>query len=95
MRVSWSDAAVSDLAAVLLYIAVDDKAAAFRVVDKLEAAGERLADFPMRGRIGRISGTRELVVPSTNYILIYEISGDELQILRAVHGAQEWPPQPS
>ena len=92
MKVTWSDAAESDLASVLLYIAADDKTAAFKLVDKLEAAGSRLADFPMRGRVGRSPGTRELAVPRTKYILIYQISDDGVEILRAMHGAQDWPP---
>ena len=92
MKVTWSDSAEKDLASVLLYIAVDDKAAAFKLVDKLEAAGRRLEEFPMRGRVGRSPGTRELVVSGTNYILIYEIFDDGVEILRAMHGAQDWPP---
>lgn len=91
MKVAWSDAAESDLASILSYIAKDDKAAAFRVVDKLEAAGNSLAEFPRRGRVGRSSGTRELVVPSTNYILIYQLTDDGVEVLHALHGAQDWP----
>jgi addiction module RelE/StbE family toxin len=92
VKVTWSDAAESDLASVLLHIAADDKVAALKLVDKLETAGRSLENFPMRGRIGRCPGTRELVVPGTSYILVYEISGDGIEILRAVHGAQDWPP---
>jgi addiction module RelE/StbE family toxin len=92
MRVTWSEAAENDLASVLLYIAADDKSAALKLVDRLEAAGNSLADFPMRGRPGRNPGTRELAVSGTNYIIVYQIEDEGVEILRALHGARDWPP---
>lgn len=92
MNVAWSDAAEEDLRAILLYVAMDDVDAAFKLVDRLEAAGNGLARFPRRGRLGRDPGTREWVVPRTNYVLIYEIRDNRLEIIRVMHGARQWPP---
>lgn len=92
MRVTWSEAAENDLTSVLLYIAADDKSAALKLVGRLEAAGNSLADFPMRGRPGRNPGTRELAISGTNYIIVYQIEDDGVEILRALHGARDWPP---
>jgi toxin ParE1/3/4 len=92
MKVAWSDAADEDLRAILLYVAMDNVDAAFKLVDRLEAAGNGLKRFPQRGRLGRDPGTREWVVPSTNYILIYELQDDRLEIVRVMHGARQWPP---
>jgi len=50
-------------------------------------AGETLAEFPNRGRPGSIPGTRELVVIHP-YVLVYEIRGEAVHILRVWHGAQ-------
>ena len=91
MKVNWSDAAEADLVAILLYVAADDEDAAFRLVDKLERAGNALAGFPRRGRPGRVQGTRELVVPRTRYLLVYEINDERLDIIRVMHGARAWP----
>jgi len=46
------------------------------------------------GRLGRVAGTRELVLSRTPYIVIYEFRGpdEEIYILRLLHGAQRWPP---
>jgi toxin ParE1/3/4 len=46
------------------------------------------------GRVGRVAGTRELVLSRTPYIVIYELRGpdEEIYILRLLHGAQRWPP---
>lgn len=55
-----------------------------------ESAG-RLVDHPQLGRTGRIIGTRELVAQH-NYILVYDVSGDMVRVLRVVHAARQWPP---
>ena len=91
MKVIWSEAAEADLRDILVYVAADDFDAAFRLVERLEAAGNALEDFPLRGRPGRASGTR-VVVPRTKYLLVYEINDNRLDILRVMHGARDWPP---
>ncbi len=45
----------------------------------------------MRGRAGKISGTRELV-PHESYRLVYEIEGETVWVLALVHTARQWPP---
>jgi len=49
-----------------------------------------LAEFPKFGRTGRKPGTRELVFSGLPYLTIYRIHGDAVEILRILHGAQEW-----
>jgi len=51
-----------------------------------------LLDHPRLGRSGRMPGTRELVV-HRSYILIYELAGQQVRILRVLHGARQWPPR--
>jgi len=72
-------------------IAEDNPAAAARLVERIQTTVERLRDFPALGRPGRVSGTRELVIPGTSYIVPYRMVGDQIQILALVHSAQRWP----
>jgi toxin ParE1/3/4 len=65
--------------------------AASRLDDRIEAEVERLTEFPEIGRVGRIGGTRELVITQTPYIAAYIFVGDFVTILRILHGAQLWP----
>jgi toxin ParE1/3/4 len=51
----------------------------------------RLETFPNRGRIGRITGTRELVFAPLPYIAVYRVKDDAVEILRTYHSAQDWP----
>jgi plasmid stabilization system protein ParE len=55
------------------------------------AATRRLVDFPASGRVGRIAGTRELVINGTPYIAAYAVTETAVRVLRVLHGAQEWP----
>jgi plasmid stabilization system protein ParE len=41
--------------------------------------------------VGRIPGTRELVVPGLPYIVLYEVADTAVQILHIYHGARNWP----
>ena len=54
-------------------------------------AVELLATHPASGRIGRVPGTRELVITGTPYIVPYRVRGDAVEILRVFHGARKWP----
>ncbi|KXF74902.1 hypothetical protein ATN84_22035 [Paramesorhizobium deserti] len=91
-RLVWSEDAETDLDAITNYIARDDVIAAIGMRDEIEGQIERLREFPLSGREGRVEGTRELVVTHTPFIVVY-IMGDAVQIVRVLHGAQQWPPR--
>lgn len=57
----------------------------------MSAKAGRLVDHPDLGRPGRVSGTRELVAHQ-NYILIYDVAGDRVRVLRVLHASRQWPP---
>lgn len=72
-------------------IEVDDPQAAVRTVLRIMDAVEHLAEHPYLGRAGRVADTRELVAPSTPYIVAYRLDADALEILRVLHCAMRWP----
>jgi len=91
VRVEWLRAALNNLDALAEYIARDNPAAAEKTVAAIRLAVENLDRFPALGRPGRISGTRELVVPGTPYIVPYRVRGDVVQLIRVFHAARKWP----
>lgn len=91
MRVLWTLAAEQDRADIVDHIAQDNPLAAIRMDELFEAAVGRLAEHPLIGRPGQVSGTRELI-PHETYRLVYELQGDTLWILALVHTARLWPP---
>jgi plasmid stabilization system protein ParE len=46
----------------------ENPSAAILVDERIVAAVFRLIDFPASGRVGRIAGTRELVIDGTPYV---------------------------
>jgi len=91
VKLTWSAFALSDRDAIFTYIEADNPAAAVLIDERIVASTRRLLDFPASGRVGRIAGTRELVINGTPYVAAYTITETTVRILRVLHGAQEWP----
>ncbi len=89
MRLVFAEPAAGDLDSILDYIALDNQAAAETVYRSIVTSAERLTQFPKMGRAGRLPRTRELPVPSTPYIIVYEVSPDAMTILAVFHGARD------
>jgi plasmid stabilization system protein ParE len=49
-----------------------------------------LADLPAAGRVGRIKGTREVVLADFPYVIPYRV-GQDIEILTVMHAHQRWP----
>ncbi len=91
MMVRWTRLAVHDLDAAYEYIAQDSPGAARHIVERIEAAVAALTHHPGIGRAGRVSGTRELVVTGTPFIIAYRSAARSIEILAVMHGARMWP----
>lgn len=92
MIVRWTKPAVDDLAHICDYTrdrfgATKARRAALAVYD----AADSLKEMPLRGRVGRKRGTRELIVADLPFLIIYRVGKEAAEILRVLHGAQQWP----
>ena len=90
MRLVWTRSAHSDRKSIREYIARDDPAAAFAMDDLFSQQAASLTDYPNLGRPGRVAGTREAIAHE-NYILVYDVAGDCVRLLRVLHVARQWP----
>ncbi|MEQ1525130.1 MAG: type II toxin-antitoxin system RelE/ParE family toxin [Gallionella sp.] len=91
MRVKWLRKALFNLDQAASYIAQDNPKAAAEFVIHLRDSALMLGEQPNLGRVGRISGTRELVIANLPYILPYRVRNDTVEILRVLHTARKWP----
>jgi toxin ParE1/3/4 len=91
LRLRWSVTAFTDRESIFDYIVSESPRAAVAIDERIQLAAEGLKDFPMSGRLGRIEGTRELLVVQTPYIVAYRLAEDLISILCVLHGAQRWP----
>jgi toxin ParE1/3/4 len=91
MKIVWSRRAIRHLVSVRDYIAQDSPKSAGVVAQRILDLVDQRAVHPNLGKPGRISGTRELVVPRTPYIIPYRIRGERVEVIAVFHGRQRWP----
>jgi len=87
MLIKWTKKALASVDEIADFIAKDNPTRATSFMLKLQAAVTQLQAHPGMGRAGRIPGTRELVLHK-NYIAIYRVRGDAVEILRLHHAAR-------
>ena len=86
MKLVWTEPARNDLRAIVAYITEQNPHAARRLVKRIQQKARALQDNPTPGRLGRVGGTRELVLSGTHYLLPYRITEQNIQILAVLHG---------
>ena len=90
MELFWTPEAIKDRDDIYDYIEADNPAVALTLDELLSEKASRLVDHPNLGRPGRLTDTRELVAHQ-NYILVYDLAGDLVRVLRVLHAARQWP----
>lgn len=89
--VVWSIPALECRNDIVRYISRDNPEAAIALDNEFSKVAERIANFPQSGRMGRVKGTKEVVVHS-NYVIVYEQTNNDIVILYVLHAAQQYPP---
>jgi toxin ParE1/3/4 len=75
------------------YVADRNPAAAIGQLAEIQNQVRNLIAHPLSGRPGRVAHTRELIVSRTPFIVICAV-GNAVELLRILHGAQQWPIEP-
>jgi toxin ParE1/3/4 len=91
VKIVWTEPARQDLRDIFIYISEENPNAARTLLSEIKERAVLLQDNPLIGRIGRVGGTRELVITGTHYILPYRIKEQQIQILAVFHTARKWP----
>jgi addiction module RelE/StbE family toxin len=90
--IEWSEQATRQLDQAHDYIELANSVeVADRITARIVSGVQRLLNFPMSGRPGRVRRTRELVIPGTPFIVAYTVAGARIVVLAVYHGAQRWP----
>lgn len=92
MTVRWTKPAADDLIHVCDY--TEERFGtrqARRAARAVYGAADSLRAMPHLGRNGRVPGPRELTVPGLPFLLVYRAGPEAIEILRVLHGMQQWP----
>jgi toxin ParE1/3/4 len=95
VQLKWTDLATADLDDIEHHITQDNspRVAIDVVINILDTTELMLSEHPTAGRLGRVKETRELVIDGIPFIVVYRmLERAEIQILRVLHDAQQWPP---
>jgi toxin ParE1/3/4 len=88
VALKWTKTALRSVDEIAGFIAEDNPSRATSFVLELKVAVSKLQVHPGIGRAGRVPGTRELILHK-NYIAIYRVRGDDVEILRLHHVARK------
>jgi plasmid stabilization system protein ParE len=90
MRIVWSAAAWADVDRLHAFLADHDLDAADAVFDRLANAPAALLSFPRRGpRVGEFEPREVRELRVGNYLLRYEVRGDDIYVLRFFHARED------
>ena len=89
-RLQWRPLSLVDRDAIMEYIARDNPSAAIDLDLEFELKAENARQPPKLYKPGRMKGTREIVV-RPNYVMVYRVTGDLVEVLRVLHAARQWP----
>lgn len=89
MRIRWTAPAADDLEHIKDYLQEHYPHFAQSTILRIYESIRSLKNSPRRGRLGRRSGTRELVLTPLPYIVVYRIKDETVEVLHIRHGAQE------
>jgi toxin ParE1/3/4 len=89
MIVRYKKRALDDIEQIHRYIAEFDRAAAKRVIRRIEYAIGRLNILPLSGRPGVVRGTRLLAGPGVPYIVVHRVRNDAVDIIAVLHTARK------
>jgi len=93
MRIVWLDQANRDMFNAIEWLKERNPAAATKITQLIYLQLKQLQQYPQLGRIGKIEGTRELVIHQTRYIAAYRVdfSNNLIEILALMHESMRWP----
>jgi addiction module RelE/StbE family toxin len=91
MKVRWTRRAAADLDEISNYLEAHLPNFSRATIVSLCEAIDSLLSSPSRGRPGRETGTRELIMTKIPYIVAYRIRGEGIEVLHIHHTARHWP----
>ncbi len=89
-RPLFTSLASHDIHGIIRYIGSTNPVAASRIVGRIEAACQRLADEPLIGQVRPDLLPDIRFLPVGNYLVFYKPSTEGIRVIRIIHGARDY-----
>jgi len=86
----WSYPARRDLYAIAAHYKQYGADLPLQMLERIGDAPRILLDYPDLGTPTPRRGVRKWTVKGTTFVLLYVLRGDDVEIRRVVHAAQDW-----
>jgi toxin ParE1/3/4 len=90
LPVIWRPQAIENLVEIIGYISERNFQAANDLHNEIEHVVSNIPQHPYLYKIGRVAGTREIVV-HPNYIVIYQVTESAIEVVSILHSRQQYP----
>lgn len=91
LQIKWLRKAEQNLESAYNYLNEENPVAAQKFIQEVFDLTNLLRTSPAMGRMGRVAGTRELVLAHFSYLLPYRVRGEQIHILRVFNTNQKLP----
>jgi toxin ParE1/3/4 len=88
MKIIWAPRARRQLEHAIDYIARNNPEAAWRIRDRIVERASQIAAFDDIGPAGKLPGTRDLTITGTEYVLVYRVLDEVIEVAAVWHGKQ-------
>jgi toxin ParE1/3/4 len=90
MKLVWRESAIEQFEQITDHISAHNLEAAAGLQLTIASFAEHLPQHPFMFWRGRVAGTREAIL-HPNYVLIYRVTADTVEIAGVVHTRQQYP----
>lgn len=87
----WTKQAVEDLNSAYDHLSTESPHLIPMTIEVILSSIKQIKMFPESGRPGRVDGTRELVITTIPFIVVYRKKSETLEILSILHQLRKWP----
>jgi len=88
MKLRYTQTALEEIRAIRAFISERNLSAAEAVIARVEAAAQRLSQFPLSAIETDMPNVRMTPVSPYPYVIFYTVEADEVIILHVRHGAR-------
>ena len=91
MKIFWSAGSIRQIKEIAKYIEPESASGGAVVRRRILKTAWKVGQAPYSGGVGRVEGTREVVVPRSPCLVVYQISAHSVEIVAIWHAARLWP----